>query len=263
MSLPLLLLYLPLSLYSSIHWFISARGCPQMVSHLNTLFTVSKVHSRDSHSVTHTRFALVLMVVLLEQQEIPNGFPLWTTRTHSLYHRWWSCKLRDKIVRTSLVNRNASSIGSRDNRDVSKGSENHDFIGIALFGKQRYAPGELSIINICKRRGVIRLRDCLAVNLLGYSPYLNRYKWRTSPSCMNQSLVCSVACSTVVSRYSGRCPIYRPPLLRRSPCWPWIRQCHTTERPAKMAEIQLIENVLCNHISPITTSRKRSTCGRL
>lgn len=68
----------------------------------------------------------------------------------AFYHRWCSCKLRDKIVRTSFVNRNASSIGSSDNRDVSSGSENHDLIGIALFGKQRYAPGELSIINIWK-----------------------------------------------------------------------------------------------------------------
>lgn len=34
---------------------------------------------------------------------------------------------------------------------MSMGSENHDFMGIALFGKHRYAPGELSMMNICEK----------------------------------------------------------------------------------------------------------------
>lgn len=33
---------------------------------------------------------------------------------------------------------------------MSMGSENHELIGIALFGKHRYAPGELSIMKILK-----------------------------------------------------------------------------------------------------------------
>lgn len=64
------------------------------------------------------------------------------------YHKRCRCKFLDRTERTSLVNRNASNNGNSDNRHISMGSENHDLIGIALFGKHRYAPGELSIINI-------------------------------------------------------------------------------------------------------------------
>lgn len=65
------------------------------------------------------------------------------------YHKRCKCKFLDKTERTSFVKRSASNNGNNDNRQMSIGSENHDFIGIALFGKHRYAPGELSIINIC------------------------------------------------------------------------------------------------------------------
>lgn len=41
----------------------------------------------------------------------------------------------DRTERTSWVNLNASSKGSKDNRETSIGSENQDFIGIALLGK--------------------------------------------------------------------------------------------------------------------------------
>lgn len=68
------------------------------------------------------------------------------------YHKRCKCKFRDRTERTSFVNRNASSNGNNDNRQISIGSENHDLIGIALFGKHRYAPGELSIINIWRKK---------------------------------------------------------------------------------------------------------------
>lgn len=68
------------------------------------------------------------------------------------YHKRCKCKFLDKTERTSFVNRNASNNGKSDNKQISIGSENHDLIGIALFGKQRYAPGELSKMNICKRK---------------------------------------------------------------------------------------------------------------
>lgn len=46
------------------------------------------------------------------------------------------------------MKRNASNNGNNDSKQMSIGSENHDLIGMALFGKQRYAPGELSMMNI-------------------------------------------------------------------------------------------------------------------
>lgn len=67
------------------------------------------------------------------------------------YHKRCKCRFLDKTERTSFVKRSASNKGNNDNRHISIGSENHDFIGIALFGKHRYAPGELSIINICEQ----------------------------------------------------------------------------------------------------------------
>lgn len=70
----------------------------------------------------------------------------------SCYHSRCKWRLRDSTLRTSCVKRSASKSGKSDRRDVSIGSENHDFIGIALFGKHLYAPGELSIMNICKKR---------------------------------------------------------------------------------------------------------------
>lgn len=68
------------------------------------------------------------------------------------YHKRWRCRFRDSTDRTSLVNRSASSSGSSDSRQMSIGSENQDLIGMALFGKQRYAPGELSMMNIWERK---------------------------------------------------------------------------------------------------------------
>lgn len=64
------------------------------------------------------------------------------------YHAPCKCKFLDKTERTSFVNLNASNMGNNDNKETSMGSENQLFIGIALLGKQRYAAGELSIMNI-------------------------------------------------------------------------------------------------------------------
>jgi hypothetical protein len=58
------------------------------------------------------------------------------------------CKFLDNTDLTSFVNLNASNNGNSDNNEISIGSENHDFIGIALCGKHLYAPGELSMMNI-------------------------------------------------------------------------------------------------------------------
>lgn len=64
------------------------------------------------------------------------------------YHKRCKCKFLDKTDLTSFVNLNASSNGNKDSKHISIGSENHDFIGIAFWGKHLYAPGELSIIKI-------------------------------------------------------------------------------------------------------------------
>lgn len=69
-------------------------------------------------------------------------------KTLTCYHKPCKCKFRDKTERTSFVNRNASNMGNNDNNEISMGSENQLFMGIALLGKQRYAAGELSIMNI-------------------------------------------------------------------------------------------------------------------
>lgn len=53
------------------------------------------------------------------------------------YHRRCKCKFRDNTDRTSFVKRNASNNGNNDSKQISIGSENHDLMGIALFGKQR------------------------------------------------------------------------------------------------------------------------------
>lgn len=45
---------------------------------------------------------------------------------------WGLCKLRLSTERTSLTNLRASSTGSKHRRAVSRESENHDRIGIAL-----------------------------------------------------------------------------------------------------------------------------------
>lgn len=69
-------------------------------------------------------------------------------KRHTCYHKRCKCKFLDKTDLTSFVKRSASSTGNNDKSDISIGSENHDFIGIALLGKHRYAPGELSIMKI-------------------------------------------------------------------------------------------------------------------
>ena len=48
------------------------------------------------------------------------------------YHSEWACKFLLSTERTSLVNLRASKRGSKSNSAVSCGSENQDFIGIAL-----------------------------------------------------------------------------------------------------------------------------------
>lgn len=47
------------------------------------------------------------------------------------------CKFLLKIVRTSLVNLNASNIGKRSSNAVSRKSENHDEMGMALSVKKK------------------------------------------------------------------------------------------------------------------------------
>lgn len=82
------------------------------------------------------------------------------------YHKRCKCKFLDNTERTSFVKRNASSNGSSDNKHMSIGSENHDLIGIALLGKHRYAPGELSIMNIWNWKMDIKRLDLLFKYLL-------------------------------------------------------------------------------------------------
>lgn len=48
------------------------------------------------------------------------------------YHSRWRCRFRDSTERTSAVKRSASKTGRRLSRATSDGSENQDFIGIAL-----------------------------------------------------------------------------------------------------------------------------------
>ena len=61
----------------------------------------------------------------------------------------WMFRLR--IERTSDVNRSASRKGNKLRRQVSVGSQNQLFIGIALSGYCRYAGGELSRMKIDER----------------------------------------------------------------------------------------------------------------
>lgn len=54
---------------------------------------------------------------------------------HSInYQRRCECKFRPRTLRTSCVNRRASSTGRRLSRAVSIGSENQDLMGMALSG---------------------------------------------------------------------------------------------------------------------------------
>lgn len=50
------------------------------------------------------------------------------------YHMLCRCRLRLSTERTSLVKRRASSTGSRLSSAMSRGSENHDLMGMALSG---------------------------------------------------------------------------------------------------------------------------------
>lgn len=52
------------------------------------------------------------------------------------YHKRCRCKFLDNTDLTSAVKRNASNTGSKFSNAMSVGSENHDFIGIALSEKK-------------------------------------------------------------------------------------------------------------------------------
>lgn len=146
------------------------------------------------------------------------------------YHKRCKCKFRDKTERTSFVNRSASSNGSSDNRHMSIGSENHDFIGIALFGKHRYAPGELSIINICNEKYQINSLnsvDAIDVKLMdgwilmvAYLPYLNHCISLLSLLCMIQNPECSVDDNIVDVKYFYHYLIYQQRQHHKFPCLP-------------------------------------------
>lgn len=126
------------------------------------------------------------------------------------------------------MNRSASSNGNSDNRQMSIGSENQDFIGIALFGKHRYAPGELSIINICERKRKKGRKKCLEPKseMLGSRnidmklPYLNHCISLLSLLYMIQNPECSVDDSIVGVKYFYHYLIYQQRQHHKFPCWP-------------------------------------------
>ena len=62
-----------------------------------------------------------------------------------------NCKFLLSTLRKSLQKRKLSNMGSKLRRAVSLGSENQLLMGMALSGYDRYAPGELSKMNIEER----------------------------------------------------------------------------------------------------------------
>lgn len=52
------------------------------------------------------------------------------------YHSLCKWRFLDKTDRTSAVKRNASNTGNKLSKAMSVGSENHDFMGIALSAKK-------------------------------------------------------------------------------------------------------------------------------
>ena len=62
-----------------------------------------------------------------------------------------NCKFLLSTLRKSAQKRKLSNMGRRLRRAVSLGSENQLLMGIALSGYERYAPGELSRMNMEER----------------------------------------------------------------------------------------------------------------
>lgn len=67
-------------------------------------------------------------------RSVGTGMCLMKITSQQNYQSRCECKFLPRTLRTSCVNRNASSTGNRLSRAVSMGSENQDLMGMALSG---------------------------------------------------------------------------------------------------------------------------------